>query len=100
VAAYTIGRASDANQNRRQGNLLQTMLGAPNENDQDTLDYAKCRSSFISFPGVQEMALVHSVERPSKSSIEWKFRQVDQTLEFLQSLAAMITRPKLSALVT
>jgi hypothetical protein len=39
MAAYTIGRAADQNTLHRQGNLLQTLLGAPNENDKDTLDY-------------------------------------------------------------
>ena len=43
MAKYAIGRASDSNQNRRQGNLLQTMLGAPNENDEDTINYMKSK---------------------------------------------------------
>jgi hypothetical protein len=37
------GRASDPNQNRRQGNLLKPMLRAPNENDEDTITYVKSK---------------------------------------------------------
>jgi hypothetical protein len=49
MAAYSIGRAADTNQQHRQGNLLQAMLGAPSENDQGTLTYATSKSSLFPF---------------------------------------------------
>lgn len=49
MAKYVIGRASDPDQQHRQGNLLQTMLGAPTEHDQDTLDFVKSKYLLLLF---------------------------------------------------
>jgi hypothetical protein len=49
MAAYSIGRAADTNQQHRQGNLLQAMLGAPSENDQSTLTYVTSKSPLFPF---------------------------------------------------
>jgi hypothetical protein len=41
MAQYAIGRAGDTSTNHRQGNLLQAMFHAKDENDSDALDYVK-----------------------------------------------------------
>jgi len=41
MAQYAIGRAGDTSTNHRQGNLLQAMFHAKDENDSGTLDYVK-----------------------------------------------------------
>ena len=47
--AYAIGRAADTNQQHRQGNLLQAMLGAPSENYQGILTYVTSKSLIFLF---------------------------------------------------